>query len=120
MVGTLEVAGILSGPLPLTSDFTRLAALRLAAIGLCLGVAVVREEENPATPALPFSDAFHEPEPPEQSSNIRTNGERKGLKAGRKKKKNQQINLLRRKNKSGRRNIFTQSQKRLFQNDRGT
>jgi hypothetical protein len=36
-----------------------LAALRLAAIGLCLGVAVVREEENPATQAMPFSGAFH-------------------------------------------------------------
>ena len=59
MVGTLEVAGILSGPPPLTCDFTRLAALRLAAIGLCLGVAVVREEETFATPAMPFSGAFH-------------------------------------------------------------
>jgi hypothetical protein len=59
MVGALEVTGILKGPPPLTSDFTRLAALRLAAIGLCLGVTAVREEETFATPAMPFSGAFH-------------------------------------------------------------
>jgi len=89
MVGALEVAGIVTGPLPLASGFARLATLSPVAIGLCLGVTIVREEEIFATPALPFSGAFHEPAPPGQSSDIRTNGERKGLKAGRKQKINQ-------------------------------
>jgi hypothetical protein len=97
MFGALEVTRILTGPLALARGLARFATLWLVAIGLCLGVAAVREEENPATPALPFSDAFHDPEPPEQSSDIRTNGERKGLKAGREQKKNQRNYFVKKK-----------------------
>jgi hypothetical protein len=64
MVGSLEVTGIVTGPLTLTHGFAGLATFRLAAIGLRLGVTVVREEEIFATPAQPFFDAFHAPAPP--------------------------------------------------------
>jgi len=64
MVGALEVAGIITRPLTLTLGFACLATFQLAAIGLGLGVTIVREEELFATPAQPFSDALHGPEPP--------------------------------------------------------
>jgi hypothetical protein len=91
MVGTLEVTGIVTGPLTLTHGFTGLATLRFAAIGLSLGVTVVRGEELFTTPAQPFSDALHDPVPPGQSSNIKNNQGRKGLNAGRKQKNHGEI-----------------------------
>jgi len=86
MVGALEVTGIVTGPLTLAHGFAGFATLRLAAISLSLGVTVVREEELFATPAQPFSDALHDPVPPGQTSNIKSNQGRKGLNAGRKQK----------------------------------
>jgi len=86
MDGILEVTGIVAGPLTLALGFARFATSRLAAIGLRLGVTVVREEELFATPAQPFFDALHDPAPPGQSSNIKNIQGRKGLNAGRKQK----------------------------------
>jgi len=86
MVGTLEVTGIITGPLPLARGLARLATLRLTAIDLCPGVTVVRGEKLFAAQAQPFSDALHDPVPPGQSSNIKKKQGRKGLSAGRKQK----------------------------------
>jgi len=86
MVGALEVPGIIAGPKTLASGFTRLATFRLAAIGLGLGVTIVREEELFAAPAQPFSDALHDPVPPGQECNIRNRQGRRGLNAGRRRK----------------------------------
>jgi len=61
MVGAFEVTGILTGPLALTRGFAGFAAIRIAAIGLFLGVAVIRGEELFATQAQPLSDALHDP-----------------------------------------------------------
>jgi hypothetical protein len=87
MVRTLEIAGIIAGPPSLTRRLAGFATLRAAAIGLRLGVAIVWPEKLFATPTQPFSDALHDPVPPGQSSNIKKKQGRKGLKAGRKRKK---------------------------------
>jgi len=77
MVRSLEVIGILLGPLPLTCGFAGLAAVRLSAVDLGLGVTVIGEEELPATRALPFSGAYHGPEPPGHSSDMKESKGRK-------------------------------------------
>ena len=87
MVGALEVSGIITRPPSLTRRLAGFATLRAAAIGLRLGVAIVWPEKLFATPTQPFSDALHDPVPPGQSSNIKEKQGRKGLKAGRKRKK---------------------------------
>jgi hypothetical protein len=70
MVRSLEIIGVFAGPSPLASRFTDLAAVRLAAVNLRLDVTVIGEKEVFATRTLPFSDAFHDPEPPGQSSDM--------------------------------------------------
>ena len=91
MVRALEVAGIIAGPPPLTRSLAGFAALRIAAIGLRLGVTIVWLEGLFAPPTQPFSDALHDPVPPGQSSNIEKKQGRKGLKAGKKRKKRDEI-----------------------------
>jgi hypothetical protein len=80
MVRSLEVIGVFAGPLPLAGGFTGLTAIRLAAVDLSLDVTVIGEEEIFATRTLPFSGAFHDPEPPGQSSDKRGSKGRKGRK----------------------------------------
>jgi hypothetical protein len=87
MLGVLEVTGIVTGPLTLTDGFAGLTTFRFAAVGLLVNVAVVREKGLLATPTQPFSDALHDPVPPGQSSNIMKQQGRKGLTAGRKRKR---------------------------------
>jgi hypothetical protein len=84
MVRSLEVIGIFLGPLPLTRSFAGLAAVRFPAVDLGLGVTVIGEEDVLATRALPFSGAFHGPEPPGHSSDARGSKGRKTRKAGNK------------------------------------
>jgi hypothetical protein len=86
MVRSLEVIRVFAGPSPLAGRFTGLAAVRLAAVDLRLDVTVIGEEEVFATRTLPFSDAFHDPEPPGQSSNMNGSKGRKREKQGRKPK----------------------------------
>jgi len=81
---SLEVIGVFLGPTPLARGFTGHATVRLLAIDLGLGVTVIGKEEVLATRALPFSGAFHDPEPPGQSSDMRGSKGIKGRKAGRK------------------------------------
>jgi hypothetical protein len=81
---TLEVVGIITGPLPLAGRFARLAARGLPAICLLLGIAVVRKEKLFATQALPFSRAFHDPVPPRYSSDMRRHKGRRATKTGKK------------------------------------
>jgi hypothetical protein len=78
----LEVIGVFLGPSPLARGFAGLATVRLLAIDLSLCVTVIGEEVFAAR-ALPFSGAFHDPEPPGQSSDMRASKERNGRKTGR-------------------------------------
>lgn len=88
MIRPLEITGIFLGPSPLACVFAGLAALRLPTVDLGLGVTVIGEEKVLATRALPLSGAFHDPEPPGQSSAI---GEYKGRKARKVAKKTEEL-----------------------------
>jgi hypothetical protein len=81
---SLEVIGVFLGPSPLARGFAGLAAPQLLAIDLGVDVTVIGEEEVLAARALPFSGAFHDPEPPGQSSNMRGSRGRKWRKDGKK------------------------------------
>ena len=81
---SLEVIGVFIGPSPLARGFAGLATVRLLAIDLSLCVTVIGEEEVLAARALPFSGAFHDLEPPGQSSDMRGCKGSKGRKAGKK------------------------------------
>jgi hypothetical protein len=84
IVRSLEVIRVFLGPSPLAGGFTGLAAVRLTAEDLRLDVTVIGEEEVFATRTLPFSGAFHDPEPPGQSSDKSGNKGRKARKTGKK------------------------------------
>ena len=105
MVGALEVAGITAGPPSLARSLAGFTTRRVAAIGLRLGVTIVWLEGLFATPTQPFSDALHDPVPPGQSSNIEKKQGRKGLKAGRKRKKRVEFSTTK-KNQKRKKNHF--------------
>ena len=88
MIRPLEVTGVVLGPPSLAYGFAGLAALWLPTVDLGLGVTVIGEEKVFATRALPLSGAFHDPEPPGQSSAI---GEYRGRKTGKIVKKTEEL-----------------------------
>jgi len=64
MVWPLEITRIFCEPFSLACGLACLAALRQTTVVLPIGVAMIRDEEDGAVPAVPFSNSFHDPLPP--------------------------------------------------------
>jgi hypothetical protein len=81
----------------------------------CFLLLIIGDEEVLAVRTLPFSGAFHDPEPPGQSSDKRGSKGRKGKRQEENRRIYRKIDWLKRQSQNRRRCIFTPPKKMYFQ-----